>query len=187
MLSLVENYLFPCISPLFFLPLSCPLFYFFSTDKYQRQWKRKSSSPTHRSLILSASFSLFQTHTTLVLHQSRGIDVFFFALWLIVRIKKLHGEQTWLSFVFLVHTVTLGYVVSLSCTLWNKSVVRWSPVTAVYVPQKQTQARLSGEKLSTSDLILLWVYCFSLTLENCSRLVGVLSQASERSSSVNQN
>lgn len=29
MLSLVENYLFPCISPLFFLPLSCPLFLFF--------------------------------------------------------------------------------------------------------------------------------------------------------------
>lgn len=29
MLSLVENYLFPCISSLFFLPLSCPLFYLF--------------------------------------------------------------------------------------------------------------------------------------------------------------
>lgn len=63
----------------------------------------------------------------------------------------------------------------------------WStPAKAVYIAPRQTQSLLSGEKLSTSNLIWLCVQRFSLTLENCSWRLALFfffwSQAPECSS-----
>lgn len=74
----------------------------------------------------------------------------------------------------------LDYVMFFRCTFWIRSVGRSSPAMAVYIPQRQTQALLSGEKLSTLVLFWLCVWSSCRTLENCSRrLVGVQSQAPE--------
>lgn len=88
--------------------------------------------------------------------------------------KRRRVKLICLPFIFLGDTVILDYVMFLKCTLWNRSAGRSSPATAVYIPQRQTRARLSGEKLSTLVLIWLCVYCFCRMLENCSRrLVSV--------------
>lgn len=59
------------------------------------------------------------------------------------------------------------------CHLFAESSVGQAspPHTAVYVPQRQTHTRVSGEKLSTSVLTRLWTHRFYLRLNNCHRLL----------------
>lgn len=87
--------------------------------------------------------------------------------------KRRRVKLICLPFIFLGDTVMLDYVMFLKFTLWNRSAGRSSLATAVYIPRRQTQARLSGEKLSTLVLIWLCVHCFWRTLENCCRMAGV--------------
>lgn len=78
MLSLVENYLFPCISSLFFLPLSCPLFYLFFNWQIPAAVKEEKQLPyspfSHPFCFLftfsnahRACFALKQRHRRLLL------------------------------------------------------------------------------------------------------------------------
>lgn len=114
------------------------------------------------------------THTHRLIASKPSLDVFSFALWLILIVKRRRVKLIWLPFIFLGDTVMLDYVMFFRCVLWNRSVGRPSPAMVVYVPQRRTRALLSGEKLSILVLIWLCVWRFSRTLENCSRLVGVL-------------
>lgn len=80
-----------------------------------------------------------------------------------------------LSFIFLGDTVMLDYVMFFRCNFfWNKSLRCLIPATAVCMPRRQSQALLSGEKLSGLVPIWLIVYSFCSVLENCClKLSGV--------------
>lgn len=68
----------------------------------------------------------------------------------------------------------LDYVMFIRRLLWNRSGGWSSPAIAIYIARRQTWSLLSGEKLSTSNLIWLCVHGFSLTLENCSWRLAAL-------------
>lgn len=146
-------------SLLSFLLLSFPPFFHFLLSfnlKISAAEKEEKcfSSSTHRSLILSASFSLFETHAAadrikaqprrLLLRSLTNFDS-----------SRRRVKPTRLPFIFLGDTVMLDYVMFLRCTFSNRSTGWWSPVTVVYIPRRQTLSLLSGEKLST--LVLIWL------------------------------
>lgn len=131
------------------------------------------SFSTHCSLILWASFSLFKTHA--------APDRIKAQLWRLLLCSltnfdsnRCRVKQICLPFYIVGDPVMLDYVMFFRSSFWNKWLGRLSPATSVYMPQRQTRALLSGEKLSSLVLIWLIVYGFCRVLENCSpRLVGV--------------
>lgn len=156
---------------LFFSYLPSP---FFNVKTYAAEEKEKADfcCSTLQPLILSASFSLFETRGAWS-HQSPSLCVFSLAFWLIAIVKKTPSKAA-LSppFVFLGDRVMSDGVTFFRCALQigsGSTVVPPSPVAAVYVPQRQTQSLPSREKLSTLVLIWLLGFCFRLTLKNCSR------------------
>lgn len=83
--------------------------------------------------------------------------------------KKCRSQAALLLFYIFGDTVIVACVIYLQKVRLDG---RPPPThTAVYVPQRQTHARVSGEKLSTSVLTRLWTHRFYSRLNNCHRLL----------------